>query len=420
MFFFKSTGYFSEHRTKVMTDSRNILLIISGGIAAYKSLDLIRRLSERHIGTQCILTAAGSKFITPLSLSALTGKKVYTDLFSLTDEQEMGHIRLSREADLVVIAPATANFIARAVSGIADDLASTILLATDKPVLFVPSMNSRMWAHPATQRNLKQLVKDGAHCVPPDDGDLACGEVGPGRMAEPDHILREIETLLGIRSQNLHSLEVLVTSGPTYEPIDPVRYIGNHSSGKQGHAIAQALAQHGAKVTLVTGPTNEPDPMGIAIIHVITAQEMLDACLECLPVDVAICAAAVGDWRTSSVATQKIKRGTGISRLDLIKNKDILKHISLSSQHRPKLVVGFAAETENIVKNASSKRLSKGCDWILANDVSPGTNVLGGTNNKVHVIDAAGVEEWPLTSKIAVAKRLADRIVAQVGSRSEV
>ena len=401
-----------------MTDSRNILLIISGGIAAYKSLDLIRRLSDRHIGTQCILTAAGSKFVTPLSVSALTGKKVFTDLFSLTDEQEMGHIRLSREADLVVVAPATANFIARTASGIADDLASTVLLATDTPVLFVPSMNSRMWDHPATQRNLKQLAKDGVHFLAPNDGDLACGEVGPGRMAEPDQILDEIENLLGVRSQNLRSLDVLVTSGPTYEPIDPVRYIGNHSSGKQGHAIAQALAQHGAKVTLVTGPTHEPDPLGIVVIHVTTAQEMLDSCVECLPVDVAVCAAAVGDWRTSSAPKEKIKRGPGIRMLDLMENKDILKHISSSSQHRPKLVVGFAAETEDVVRNASEKRLTKGCDWILANDVSQGTNVLGGTNNKVHVIDAKGVEEWPLTSKVAVAKRLADRIAAQVGSRT--
>ena len=326
----------------------------------------------------------------------------------------MGHIRLSRQSDLVVIAPATANLMAKAANGIADDLASSVLLATDKPILFVPSMNVQMWEHAATKRNLEQLLEDGAHCLAPNSGDLACGEVGQGRMAEPEQILETIEDLLNNRSKKLNSLEVLVTSGPTHEPIDPVRYIGNHSSGKQGHAIAQALARHGAKVTLVTGPTHEPNPLGTTIVRVTTAQEMLEACLECLPVDVAVCAAAVGDWRIGSIAKNKIKRGSKTNKLELTENEDILKHLSSTSRQRPKLVVGFAAETENIIKNASIKRLSKGCDWILANDVSQDTNVFGGMTNKVHVIDAEGVEEWPLTSKVAVATRLADRIVAQV------
>ena len=399
-----------------MTDSRNILLIVSGGIAAYKALDLIRRLSERKIGVQCILTAAGSKFVTPLSLSALTGRKVYTNLFSLTDELEMGHIRLSREADLVVVAPATANFIAKAANGIGDDLATTVLLASDKPALFVPSMNTKMWQHPATQRNLKQLVSDSAQFLPPNDGDLACGEVGTGRMAETMQIVDRIETLLGYKEESLASINALVTSGPTYEPIDPVRYIGNHSSGKQGHAIAQALVRYGAKVTLVTGPTHEPDPTGANIVRITTAKEMMEACIGCLPVDVAVFAAAVGDWRIGSTATEKIKRGEAPKSLELIENEDILKHISLPNNKRPKLVIGFAAETENIVENATNKRLAKGCDWILANNVSSDKNVFGGMDNKVHLIDESGAEEWPLTSKTALASRLAEKIVTQLRS----
>jgi len=403
-----------------MTNSRNILLIVSGGIAAYKTLDLIRRLGERQIGVQCILTAAGGKFVTPLSLSALTGKKVYTDLFSLTDEQEMGHIRLSREADLVVVAPATANLIAKAANGISDDLASTVLLATDKPVLFVPSMNTRMWQHPATQRNLEQLVGDGTQFIPPNKGDLACGEVGAGRMAETRQILDNIETLLGYKDKTLASFNALVTSGPTYEPIDPVRYIGNHSSGKQGHAIAQALAQHGAKVTLVTGPTHEPDPLGADIVRITTAKEMMEACLNCLPVDVAVCAAAVGDWRIGMAAEEKIKRGESSKTLELVENADILKHISAQNQNRPELVVGFAAETQNVVENATNKRVAKGCDWIVANDVSNGTKVFGGIENKVHLIDGSGAEEWPQSSKTAVADRLAKKIVSQLRSNSRL
>ena len=403
-----------------MTDSRNILLIVSGGIAAYKALDLIRRLDERQIGVQCILTAAGSKFVTPLSLSALSGKKVYTDLFSLTDEQEMGHIRLSREADLIVVAPATANLIAKAANGIGDDLASTVLLAADKPVLFVPSMNARMWQHPATQRNLAQLGQDGAQFLPPNDGDLACGEIGTGRMAETGQILERVESLVSHKEGMLGSVTALVTSGPTYEPIDPVRYIGNHSSGKQGHAIAQALVQYGAKVTLVTGPTHEPDPPGATIVRITTAKEMMEACLNCLPVDVAVCAAAVGDWRIEAAAEKKIKRGGNAKTFDLVENADILKHISAQDQNRPELVVGFAAETENVIENAANKRAAKGCDWIIANDVSNGTKVFGGKYNKVHLIDHSGAEEWPQISKIAVADRLAKKIVSQLKSNKRL
>ena len=403
-----------------MTDSRNILLIVSGGIAAYKTLDLIRRLDERQIGVQCILTTAGSKFVTPLSLGALSGKKVYTDLFSLTDEQEMGHIRLSREADLVVVAPATANLIAKTANGIGDDLASTILLATDKPVLFVPSMNERMWQHPATQRNLSQLVRDGTQFLPPNAGDLACGEIGTGRMAETGQILERVESLLNHEEGRLGSVTALVTSGPTYEPIDPVRYIGNYSSGKQGHAIAQALVQYGAKVTLVTGPTHEPDPTGATIIRITTAKEMMEACLNCLPVDVAVCAAAVGDWRVGATAEEKIKRGNTTKTLKLVENADILKHISAQNQNRPELVVGFAAETENVIENATNKRAAKGCDWIIANDVSNGTTVFGGTDNKVHLVDNLGVEEWPQISKTAVADRLAKKIVRQLESNKRL
>ncbi|MEE2694250.1 MAG: bifunctional phosphopantothenoylcysteine decarboxylase/phosphopantothenate--cysteine ligase CoaBC [Pseudomonadota bacterium] len=397
-----------------MTDSRNILLIVSGGIAAYKALDLIRRLSERQIGVRCVLTAAGSKFVTPLSLSALTGKKVYSDLFSLTDEQEMGHIRLSREADLVVVAPATANLIAKAANGIGDDLASTVLLATNKPVLFVPSMNARMWQHPATQRNLRQLVDNGTQFLPPSDGDLACGEVGPGRMAETSEILDSIESLLGYKERALVDVNALVTSGPTFEPIDPVRYIGNHSSGKQGHAIAQALVEYGAQVTLVTGPTHEPDPPGAAIVRITTAREMMEACLNCLPVDLAVCAAAVGDWRIGVTAKEKIKREGSSKTLELVENEDILRRISLPNRNRPQLVVGFAAETENVVENAGNKRIAKGCDWIVANDVSDETKVFGGTDNKVHLIDGSGVEQWPMISKHAVANRLAEKIVSHL------
>ena len=403
-----------------MTDTKRILLIISGGIAAYKSLTLIRRLRERNIAVRCVLSVAAAKFVTPLTVGALSGDKVYTDLFSLTDEQEMGHIRLSREADLVVVAPASADLLAKAANGLADDLASTILLATDKPVLIAPSMNTEMWEHPATQRNLAILAGDGVHRVGPDEGDLACGEIGAGRVAEPDSILATIEAMLANTSSDLASVRALVTSGPTQEPIDPVRYIGNRSSGKQGYAIAQALAALGADVTLITGPTKEPDPLRARVIRIQTAEEMLAACLKALPVDVAVCAAAVSDWRASVPANQKIKRSGKPQHLELIENPDILGRLSAAQPNRPTLVVGFAAETESVIENATKKRLTKGCDWIIANDVSQKSGVFGSTHNKVHVIDEIGVEDWPVASKAVIAERLAARIASKIACRSIV
>jgi len=403
-----------------MTDTKRILLIISGGIAAYKSLTLIRRLRERNIAVRCVLSVAAAKFVTPLTVGALSGDKVYTDLFSLTDEQEMGHIRLSREADLVVVAPASADLLAKAANGLADDLASTILLATDKPVLIAPSMNTEMWEHPATQRNLAILAGDGVHRVGPDEGDLACGEIGAGRVAEPDNILATIEAMLADTLSDLASVRALVTSGPTQEPIDPVRYIGNRSSGKQGYAIAQALAALGADVTLITGPTKEPDPLRARVIRIQTAEEMLAACLKALPVDVAVCAAAVSDWRASVPANQKIKRSGKPQHLELIENPDILGRLSAAQPNRPTLVVGFAAETESVIENATKKRLTKGCDWIIANDVSQKSGVFGSTHNKVHVIDEIGVEDWPVASKAVIAERLAARIASKIACRSIV
>ena len=403
-----------------MTDTKRVLLIISGGIAAYKSLTLIRGLRERNIAVRCVLSVAAAKFVTPLTVGALSGDKVYTDLFSLTDEQEMGHIRLSREADLVVVAPASADLLAKAANGLADDLPSTILLATDKPVLIAPSMNTEMWEHPATQRNLAILAGDGVHRVGPDEGDLACGEIGAGRVAEPDNILTTIEAMLAGTSSDLASVRALVTSGPTQEPIDPVRYIGNRSSGKQGHAIAQALATLGAEVTLITGPTKEHDPLRARVIRIQTAEEMLAACLKALPVDVAVCVAAVSDWRASVPANQKIKRSGKPQHLELIENPDILGRLSATQPNRPTLVVGFAAETESVIENATKKRLAKGCDWIVANDVSQDSGVFGSTHNKVHVIDEIGVEDWPVASKAVIAERLAARIVSKIACKSIV
>ena len=403
-----------------MTHTKRVLLIISGGIAAYKSLTLIRRLREHEIGVRCVLSKAATQFVTPLTVGALSGGKTYTDLFSLTDEQEMGHIRLSREADLIVVAPASADLIAKAANGLADDLASTVLLATDKPVLMAPSMNMEMWQHPATQRNLSVLAKDGVSFVGPGEGDLACGEVGPGRVSEPDEIFATVDKMLAGVSQDLASVSTLVTSGPTQEPIDPVRYIGNRSSGKQGHAIAQALANLGADVTLITGPTSESDPVHTKVVHIQTAEQMLAACLKTLPVDVAVCAAAVSDWRTSLPANNKIKRNGKTHRLELIENPDILARLSASAPTRPALVVGFAAETESVIENAVKKRLSKGCDWIVANDVSQELGVFGGTQNKVHLIDEAGTEDWPATSKTIIAERLAARIASKIGHKSVI
>jgi phosphopantothenoylcysteine decarboxylase/phosphopantothenate--cysteine ligase len=399
-----------------------ILLVISGGIAAYKSLELIRGLRRQGARVRPILTKGGAQFVTPLSVAALAGEKVYDDLFSLTDESEIGHIRLARETDLVVVAPATADILAKMANGIADDLATTALLATDRPILVAPAMNSRMWAHAATKRNMARLQADGIMIVGPAHGELAEGEIGIGRMAEPADILAAIETALG---GPLVGIRALVTSGPTHEPIDPVRYIANRSSGKQGHAIAGACARLGAAVTLVSGPSHEADPPGVATVHVQTARDMLTACLEALPVDVAICAAAVSDWRPVEAHTQKIKKGgrgaAAAPNLELVENPDILATLGGRENDRPRLVIGFAAETDNVVAYAASKLAAKGCDWILANDVAPHTGTFGGDDNKVHLLvrggdGAPGVEEWPRASKVEIAARLAERIAQALGS----
>jgi phosphopantothenoylcysteine decarboxylase/phosphopantothenate--cysteine ligase len=399
---------------------KRILLVIAGGIAAYKSLELIRRLRDRGAAVRCVMTKAAAEFVTPLSVASLSEDKVYSDLFSLTDESEMGHIRLSREADLVVVAPATANLLARMAAGMADDLAATMLLASDKLILVAPAMNALMWAHPATQANLAVLAARGVRRVGPNAGDLACGEVGSGRMAEPMEILAAIERSLGEESQfpgRLAGRRALVTSGPTREAIDPVRYLSNHSSGKQGHAIAAALAALGAETVLVSGPTQEPTPTGVRLVAVESAAEMLAATEANLPADVAVMAAAVSDWRVEAVASQKLKKdGKAPPLLRLAENPDILSTVAHRSNDRPALVVGFAAETENVVANATAKRLRKGCDWILANDVSPGTQVFGGDRNTIHLVDATGIEDWPVMSKHEVAARLADRIAATLAA----
>ncbi|MGA8758362.1 MAG: bifunctional phosphopantothenoylcysteine decarboxylase/phosphopantothenate--cysteine ligase CoaBC [Stellaceae bacterium] len=398
-----------------MLNGRRILLIISGGIAAYKSLDLIRRLRERGAAVRAVMTEAAAHFVTPLSVAALSEDKVYTDLWSLTDESEMGHIRLSREADLVVVAPASADLIARMAAGLANDLATTVLLASDKPVLIAPTMNLMMWAHPATQANLATLAGRGITRIGPGSGELACGEVGSGRMAEPLEIIAAIEMMLGGADRRLAGRRALVTSGPTREPIDPVRYISNHSSGKQGHAIAAALAGLGAETVLVSGPTQEPAPAGVELVPVETAAEMLAACEAALPVDVAVMAAAVADWRVESVAGHKLKKdGKGPPTLRLAENPDILANIAQRANDRPALVIGFAAETDDIVDNARAKRARKRCDWILANDVSPGSGTFGGDRNTIHLVDAEHVEDWPAMTKAEVAARLAARIADQL------
>src|SRR5579871_6178859 len=393
---------------------KRTLLVIGGGIAAYKSLDLIRRLKERGARVRCVVTAAGRQFVTPLSVGALSGEPVYTDLFDLTIESEIGHIRLSRDADLVVVAPATADFLAKMAGGHADDLGATLLLATDKRVLVAPAMNPRMWGHPATRRNMAKLAADGIAVVGPSEGEMAePGEYGIGRMAEPMEIVAAIQAQLAgaVLEQPLAGKRVLVTSGPTHEPIDPVRYIANRSSGKQGHAIAAALAGLGAETVLVTGPTQEPAPAGVQLVSVETAREMLAACEAAWPVDVAVMAAAVADWRGESAAGQKLKKdGKGPPSLRLVENPDILATIAGRGNDRPALVIGFAAETDDLVANARAKRARKGCDWILANDVSPGTGTFGGDRNTIHLVDADGVEDWPVMTKAEVATRLARRI----------
>ncbi|WP_225773182.1 bifunctional phosphopantothenoylcysteine decarboxylase/phosphopantothenate--cysteine ligase CoaBC [Inquilinus sp. Marseille-Q2685] len=395
---------------------RRILLVIAGGIAAYKSLDLIRRLRERGARVRCILTQAATEFVTPLAVAALTEDKVYRELFSLTDESEMGHIRLSRDADLLVVAPATANILARMAAGLADDLATTALLATDKPVLVAPAMNVRMWDHPATRDNLALLQRRGVRVVGPNPGEMACGEYGPGRMSEPLEIIAAIEAYFAEFDRfgtggPLQDRHIIVTSGPTHEPIDPVRYIANRSSGKQGHAIAAALRQAGARVTLVTGPTHEPPPHGVTVVPIETADEMMAACRAALPADAAVCAAAVADWRVAAPSGRKIKKGAGgPPALALAENPDILATLSAPGPDRPALVVGFAAETEDVISHAQAKRARKGCDWILANDVSPGTQAFGGDSNILHLITAEGAQTWPRLSKADIGTRLAGAI----------
>jgi len=393
-----------------MLAGKRLLLVISGGIAAYKSLELIRRLRERGVEVRTILTKGGAQFVTPLSVAALSESKVYQELFSLTDESEMGHIRLSRESDLIVVAPASADLLARLAQGLADDLASTTLLAADKPVLIAPSMNTLMWAHPATQANIATLKSRGVLQIGPEAGDLACGEFGSGRMAEPMEILAAIEQYFGADAP-LSGRRALVTSGPTFEAIDPVRFIANRSSGKQGHAIAAALARRGAATVLVSGPTAEPDPAGVEVHHIESAEEMLAVCRAALPADIAVCAAAVADWRPAKPATQKMKKGSGEPpAIALTRNPDILATLAAPGNARPLVVVGFAAETENLIANAKKKLAAKGCDLILANDVSAGSGTFGGAENTVHLVAADGVESWPRLSKLEVAERLADTI----------
>ena len=398
-----------------MLSGKRILLIIGGGIAAYKSLELIRRLRERGAAVTPVMTRAAEEFVTPLSVSALAGEEVHRDLFDLTTEAEMGHIQLSRVADLVVVSPATADLMAKMAQGFAGDLASTLLLATDTPVLIAPAMNVRMWQRPATQRNLATLQGDGVRVVGPNDGDMACGEFGPGRLAEPMEILAAIEAALA--EGPLKGRRVLVTSGPTHEPIDPVRYIANRSSGAQGTAIAEALRDLGAEVVFVTGPAEAPRPTGVEVIEVETAREMRAAVLAALPVEAAVFAAAVADWRMAAENGSKIKKQAGkLPVLEFAENPDILAEVSRMAEGRPGLVVGFAAETDDVLANATAKRARKGCDWIVANDVSPATGIMGGSENAVVLISEGGSEEWPRMGKRAVAARLAERIAAALGS----
>jgi phosphopantothenoylcysteine decarboxylase / phosphopantothenate---cysteine ligase len=401
-------------------DNRRILLIISGGIAAYKALELIRRLRDRSVSVRAILTRGGAQFVTPLSVGTLTGGRVFQDTFSLTDEAEIGHIALARDCDLVAVAPATANLLAKMAVGIADDLASTALLATDRPVLVAPAMNVRMWNHPATQANLATLAARGVFQVGPNAGPLAEGESAMGRMAEVPEILAAIDAILD-QGGRLAGRRALVTSGPTHEPIDPVRFIANRSSGKQGHAIAAALARAGAEVTLVTGPVALADPPGCRVIRVETAEQMLAACQAALPADIAVCAAAVADWRAAHPAAAKRKKTPGAPppALDLTLNPDILATLAAPGPDRPALVVGFAAETERVVEQAQAKRARKGCDWILANDVSPATGTFGGDSNTVHLIAAESVEEWPRLDKAEIGRRLARRIAEALGTTPE-
>ena len=402
---------------------KRILLIVGGGVAAYKTLEFIRELQRRGIGARAILTAAGKEFVTPLSLAALSGEKVFEDLFSLTDETDMGHIELSRSADLVVVAPATADLMAKAAHGLANDLASTTLLATDKPVLMAPAMNVRMWEHPATQRNVAQLARDGVLFVGPNEGDMACGEFGFGRMAEPHEIAGAIEAFYAhgaptgaklLEARPLAGKSALVTAGPTREPFDPVRYLSNHSSGRQGYAIAEALARLGAATTLVSGPTSLPDPDGVTTVRVETAQEMLKACEAALPVDAFFAVAAVADWRPAARSDAKVKKlREDAPSFELVENPDILKTLAGKRNARPRLVVGFAAETDHVVEHGRGKLASKNADWIVANDVSG--DVMGGADNEILLITKDGDERWPRMSKDAVAERLALKAAEVLG-----
>ncbi len=403
---------------------QRILLIIGGGIAAYKCLDLARRLREQGASVRAVMTRAATQFVTPLSVGALTADRVFTDLFDLNDENEIGHIRLSREADLLIVAPATADLLAKMAGGHADDLATTVLLATDKPVLVAPAMNPRMWLHPATQRNTAQLQEDGIRFVGPNIGEMAeRNEAGPGRMAEVPEIIAAAQQILNERKEatvarfvgaRLDGRHVLVTSGPTHEPIDPVRYIANRSSGKQGHAIARAAAALGARVTLVSGPVSLPDPAGCDVVHVETAQQMLEAVASSLPADIAVFAAAVADWRTAEQPTRKIKKAGAKPTFELVENPDVLASIGKRKKQRPTLVIGFAAETGDASAEARRKLKSKNADWIVANDVSPAQGVFGGDGNTVHIVSAEGSEAWPTLSKEEVARRLMLRAAEQL------
>jgi phosphopantothenoylcysteine decarboxylase/phosphopantothenate--cysteine ligase len=388
---------------------KRVLLVVAGGIAAFKVLELVRLLRKAGLGVTAVLTEGGAHFVTPLSLQALTETKVYTDLWSLTDESEMGHIELSRAADLVVVAPASADILASMATGRAHDLATTLLLATDKPVLAAPAMNVRMWLHPATVANVATLRHRGVLFVGPDEGVMACNEFGPGRLSEPPAILAAIQAFFG--PKKLTGKHALVTSGPTHEPIDPVRYIANRSSGRQGTAIAAALLDLGARVTLVTGPTSVQPPVAAMVVRVETAAEMLAACQAALPADIAVCAAAVADWHVEP-APEKLKKQPGAAppTLTLQPNPDILATLSAPGPGRPRLVVGFAAETQDVAENAAAKRLRKGCDWIVANDVRPATGIMAGENNQVRLVTADGAEDWPMLPKTEVATRLAARI----------
>ncbi|MDP9195564.1 MAG: bifunctional phosphopantothenoylcysteine decarboxylase/phosphopantothenate--cysteine ligase CoaBC [Pseudomonadota bacterium] len=406
----------------VTLHNKRILLVVSGGIAAYKALELIRRLRDKGAAVTCVLTAGGAQFVTPMALAAISGNKVYQDLWSLTDEAEMGHIQLSRQADLVLVVPASADILAKHTAGLADDLATTLLLATNRAVMVAPAMNARMWQHPATQHNIRLLQQRGIRIIGPEDGAMACGEYGPGRMSEPADILSAVEAFFAEKTSGaLSGKKALVTSGPTQEPIDPVRYISNRSSGKQGHAIAAALARAGADVTLISGPVSLPDPPGVRTVHVETTQQMLDACLKALPANIAICAAAVADWRMEQETPSKIKKKTASLSLTLMPNPDILATLSRPGPNRPALVAGFAAETDNLLAHAADKLEKKDCDWILANDVSAGSGTFGGDSNTVTLLrrNPKGVQQdsWPRMGKDAVAERLVAAIADHFGSK---